>query len=574
MNKCAILHIPLSQFAYAQDEHTICLRLRAEKNDLKQCCVFYGDRVAYENPIPVKKVEMKKVAEDELFDYYEAIIRDKYTRVCYYFTVDDGINRFFYYERGFDTEITDNRTEFFQFPYIRREDIIRMPTWAENAVMYHIFPDSFADGHRHLSEEKKEVMLEEEIVSRVVRGGTLKGIEQNVDYIAGLGINCLYLNPIFTASSYHKYDTINYFSVDPCLGTNEDLKELVMACHEKGIRVILDGVFNHCGAGFAAFRDVLKRGKQSQYYDWFYDLPENVEMKDPPEYEAFAYVKEMPKLNTGNPEVVDYFVSVGKFWIEEADIDGWRLDVANEINHDFWRKFKKAVRSVKPDIFLIGEIWENAQCWLMGDQFDSTMNYPFSYLCRDFFAENKLNVSEFDAQLHGMLMRYPAPVNRVQMNFLDSHDIPRFLSYCIGEQKKLELAMFFMLMMVGIPSVFYGDELYISGQTEKAYRSAMPWQNVESGFYSKLKSWIALRKENDAIRYGDFVTRYVDDENNVYFFERTDKKQRILIGINNGSKSVEVSCRRMGYEMVTDLLSGEEFRDIITLNAMEGKVLK
>lgn len=163
-----------------------------------------------------------------------------------------------------------------------------------------------------------------------------------------------------------------------------DLKELVQQCHKRGIRVILDGVFNHCGADFFAFRDVRQKGKASKYYNWFYYLPETIQYADPPDYEAFAYVKEMPKLNTGNPEVVEYLCNVGTYWIREADIDGWRLDVANEINHEFWRTFRHAVRAVKEDLFLIGEIWEEAGIWLQGDQFDSTMNYTFSYLCRDF----------------------------------------------------------------------------------------------------------------------------------------------------------------------------------------------
>lgn len=215
-------------------------------------------------------------------------------------------------------------------------------------------------------------------------GGTLKGICENIDYIEKLGINCIYLNPIFEAASYHKYDTIDYFEIDPCLGNKADLKELVQQCHKRGIRVILDGVFNHCGADFFAFRDVRQNGKASRYYNWFYHLPETIQYADPPDYEAFAYVKEMPKLNTGNPEVVEYLCNVGTYWIREADIDGWRLDVANEINHEFWRAFRHAVRAVKEDIFLIGEIWEEAGIWLQGDQFDSTMNYTFSYLCRDF----------------------------------------------------------------------------------------------------------------------------------------------------------------------------------------------
>lgn len=574
MNKCAVLHIPLSEYAYAEDEHTIRLRLRAEKYDLKKCCVFYGDRVAPENPIPVKKMEMCLAARDELFDYYEAVIKDRYTRVCYYFVLDDGKESLFYYGRGIRKNISSNRTEFFQFPYIRREDIIKAPDWAQNAVMYQIFPDSFADGKRNLLECAKEINLGREGVSKSQRGGTLKGVEENLDYLEELGINCIYFNPIFKAASYHKYDTIDYFQVDPCFGSNEDLKSLVQSCHRKKIKVILDGVFNHCGAGFMAFRDVLENGKRSEYYDWFYELPEEVSLKDPPEYAAFAYVKEMPKLNTGNLKVAAYFAGVGQFWIREADIDGWRLDVANEVNHDFWRLFKQQVRVIKPDAFLIGEIWEDAQRWLMGDQFDSTMNYPFSYICRDFFADRKIGIREFDQQLHRMLMRYPACINQVQMNFLDTHDVPRFLSYCRGDKKSLELAMFFMFMMVGLPSVFYGDEVYIEGETENSYRQAMLWKDGKSTLYQKMKQWIHLRKNNEALRKGEFITRYMNEEAEVYFFERKCKESRILVGMNCGMQKAEVFLDSLSVSSLAELCTGERIREKILFEALEGKVFQ
>ena len=387
-------------------------------------------------------------------------------------------------------------------------------------------------------------------------GGTLKGICENLDYIEKLGINCIYLNPIFEAASYHKYDTIDYFEIDPCLGNKADLKELVQQCHKRGIRVILDGVFNHCGADFFAFRDVRQKGKASRYYNWFYHLPETIQYADPPNYEAFAYVKEMPKLNTGNPEVVEYLCNVGTYWIREVDIDGWRLDVANEINHEFWRAFRHAVRAVKEDIFLIGEIWEEAGIWLQGDQFDSTMNYTFSYLCRDFFGKGELSVSEFDAQMQRMIYRYPWQVSLAQMNFLDSHDIPRFLSYCNGNRKRMELAFFYLFMGVGVPSVFYGDEVYIDGTEESEYRAAMDWQRAsgqsdetepqsllpyQDNLIGKFKEWIALRREHPALRRGNYRTIYCNDVTGVYTFSRCYEEDRVLVVLNTGPDKVELT---------------------------------
>lgn len=555
MNKSAIMHIPLSQYAYAVDAHTLVIRLRAARGDLKQCDLYYGDRVDPVQPIRVKRLPMTRTASDDLFDYYEARVRDDYSRVCYYFDLSDGTESCFYYERGLCGELTCERTEYFQFPYIRREDIPDIPAWAADAMMYHIFPDSFAAGRRKITGSGREVALEGNIRVSTGRGGTLAGIRANLDYIGEMGFNCIYLNPVFMANSYHKYDTIDYFAVDPLLGTKEELRDLVKECHERGIRVILDGVFNHCGSDFFAFRDVREKGKDSRYFDWFYSLPEQIRFEDPPNYEAFAYVKEMPKLNTGNTEVAEYLCNVGTYWIRELDIDGWRLDVANEVDHDFWRRFRHAVRAEKPDVFLIGEIWENAAVWLMGDQFDSTMNYAFSYLCRDFFGRECMTVSEFDAGILRMQLRYPHTVSAVQMNFLDSHDVSRFLSACSGRRENLRLAFFYLFMSVGIPSVFYGDEVYLEGETEPEYRQPMRWQG--DNFREEIRQWITLRKEHPALRRGSMRTVLVQDDTGVYGFVREDGSETILVLLNNGGEEIEADLQKAGVAEYRQLYGAE-----------------
>lgn len=586
MNKEAVLHIPLSQYAYAENEHTITVRIRTAKNDVKECIVYYGDRVDIQEPIRTTAVVMKKAASDDLFDYFEADIADRYTRVCYYFSLSDGKEKQFYYSRGFCKEINCHRTEYFQFPYIRREDIHKIPEWAEDIVMYHIFPDSFASGKRRLDKcpKKKSVHPklpdQEETAKAAISvsnlGGTLRGVQENIDYLKELGINCIYLNPIFAANSYHKYDTIDYFDVDPCFGTKEDLKALVQSCHENGIRVLFDGVFNHCGPDFFAFRDVLEKGKESKYHSWFYQMPTPVEYRDPPNYEAFAYVKEMPKLNTGNPAVAEYLCRVGTYWIQEADIDGWRLDVANEIDHDFWRRFRKAVHAVKKDCFLIAEIWEDSNVWLSGDQFDSTMNYTFSYLCKDFFASRKIGVTEFDEQMHKMIMRYPRNVSLVQMNFLDSHDVPRFLSYCNGNKERMELAFFYLFMGVGIPSVFYGDECYISGTTEPEYRAPMDWEKADRKETACFSRWIKLRREYPALTHGDYGTVLRDDARGLYGFTRTYKEQTLLVLLNNSDDSQTIKLQELYLEgaALLDAETLEPFIGDVSLKPLSGKVYK
>jgi len=329
--------------------------------------------------------------------------------------------------------------------------------------------------------------------------------------------------------------------------------------------VILDGVFNHCGSDFFAFRDVLAKGAESRYYDWFYDMPANVEFKDPPEYEAFAYVKEMPKLNTGNPDVIEYFCNVGKYWIEEADIDGWRLDVANEINHDFWREYRKAVRGVKKDCFLIAEIWEEAGIWLQGDQFDSTMNYTFSYLCKDFFATDKISVTEFDEQINKMFMRYSWKTDFCQMNFLDTHDVPRFLSYCGGDIEKLKLAATYMMTCVGIPSIFYGDECAIEGVTEPEYRKEMPWKYVVNmtELYSYYMKLIRIRNSEVVLRRGSYKTVLTDDTG-LYVFVRSLGEEKIYVVFNNSNNDKKCDLSEYvgdsAYELIRGYVTGKEFR--------------
>lgn len=573
----AVSHVPLSNDAYAVSEDTLVIRLKAARGDLASCVLFYGDRVCMKEQVEVERVRMEKIASDHLFDYFEGRIKSSYTRICYYFELtDQNGEAVFYSEYGFCPVMDCHRTQYFQFPYIRKEDMIQIPEWAKDMVMYHIFPDSFADQRRQIPGKGKNIPLENGHSSVSEQGGTLWGIMENLDYIEDLGVNCLYLNPIFEAASYHKYDTIDYFKVDPCFGNLEDLVELVKRCHERGIRVILDGVFNHCGSGFFAFDDVLKKGEQSRYRDWFYRLTFPVQYETPPNYEAFAYVKEMPKLNTGNPEVVKYFCEVGRYWIREADIDGWRLDVANEVNHDFWREFRKAVKQEKGDAFLIGEIWEDSSVWLLGDQFDSTMNYSFSYICREFFAEESIGIREFDEKINHMNLRYQENVVLAQMNFLDTHDVPRFLSYCGGDVERLKMSVFFMMTAMGIPSVFYGDERGVTGMSEREYRSPMPWKDEPAKelemYYRKL---IAIRRSSPALCRGNYRTLLVDEKQQIYSFLRCYGEEQVVVVLNTGKQERKIQIDGRKHARWSNLLEhAGETDGMVTCPGREGRVFR
>ena len=547
MNFAGIIHVPLGRDAYMVSENRLVICLKAARGDLKKVSLFYGNRVDLEPKIRMTEVPMELVATDDVYDHFECEVESELTRICYYFLLEDTEGSRRYYGGGIFTEDMDkDRTEFFQFPYLRREDMIVMPEWTKDAVMYHIFPDSFADDKRSISGVGYSVE-EDGVEYRSSLGGKIAGITENLDYIAGLGINLIYINPIFRANSCHKYDTVDYMDIDPCFGTMDDFKRMVAKCHEYDIRVILDGVFNHCGPDFFAFKDVLKYGEESKYKDWFYKLRFPIERFPYPNYEAFAYVAAMPKLNTGNPEVLKYCCDVGRFWIRECGIDGWRMDVANEINHDFFREFKKAIRSENPEAFLIGEIWEDSEVWLEGDQFDSTMNYTFTNICKDFFAKGELSVSGFDARMHRMIRRYQRQVSLAQMNFLDTHDVGRFLSFCDGDRKKLKLAVAFMMCAPGIPSVFYGDEKAIMGLEEIDYRAKMPW-DYECELEEYYKYWIGLRRSSKAFSRGNYRTEYIDDENRVYVFSREYEGEKKYVIINAGSKDFVSDKTESGLE--------------------------
>lgn len=557
-----ILHTPLSSDAYAVSEEELVVRVRTAKKDIEECTLCYGDRVCMKDPIDITEIEMEKVGTDQLYDYFEGRIQSDYTRICYYFKMKDLDKKENYYsEYGFSKEMTCPRTQYFQFPYIRREDMIQNPDWAKSMVMYHIFPDSFASRKEKIDQKEKEIILDSGLKSVSSLGGTLKGVRENLDYIQELGANCIYLNPIFEAASYHKYDTIDYLKVDPCFGTKEELKELVEECHRRSMYVILDGVFNHCGSGFFAFQDVLEKGEDSEYVDWFYKLTFPIRYETPPNYEAFAYVKEMPKLNTGNKKVRDYFCEVGKYWIREVGIDGWRLDVANEVDHEFWRAFRRAVHEEKEDVFLIGEIWEDSAAWLQGDQFDSTMNYTFSYICKEFFAEESITLKEFDEKINHMNLRYQENISLAQMNFLDTHDVPRFLSYCGSDQTKLKMAVFYMMTAMGIPSVFYGDEMGIEGVQEREYRAPMPWEKKCTDLFAYYKSLIQIRRNEKALWDGSYRTKFVDEEKKLYGFVRSNKKDKILVVFNYGNEP----------QQIKDKMLEKEWMELITQKAGVGK---
>jgi len=535
MQYAAILHRPMSEYAFPLDKGHFVFRLRTAKGDLKGVTFYYADRADMASELTFFPLDMPLIRTDLLYDWYEITLETAWQRIAYYFLLDDGQEQCRFAGECFEKmDAHIERSEYFQYPFNHKADLAVTPDWVHEAVVYNIFPDSFADGKRQIGQKGRQETYQG-FPSVSTHGGTLRGIRENLDYIRDMGFNCLYLNPVFAAGAYHKYDVMDYLHIDPCFGTDADFKELVQAAHEKGIRVVVDGVFNHVSWHHFSFQDVLKNGKKSPYYNWFYDLPDPLVLpkkNELPSYACFAYVANMPKTNTACPDLREYFCKVGRHWIQEYDIDGWRLDVANEVDDGFLRAFRQAVKQEKRDAVIIGEIWENAEHFMTGDMVDCAMNYDFRRFCTQYFAENILTAPEFDLRLSSLLMRYKKQMLPAQMNLLDGHDTCRFLTLCKGDLERMELALLFQMTFIGMPCVFYGDEKGVTGLTEPEYRKPMPW-DTDSPLTDIYKRLIELRKGHSALTRGSFET--VEARGMMLHYARTDRKERIEIALNPGS---------------------------------------
>ena len=532
MNPSTIFHRPLSEYAFALDDVHYVFRLRTGKGEALSCKFYYADRAIMTPELEFFCVPMEKFRTDQYFDWYEIRLETSFARIAYYFELSDGVETLCYYGDCYELTGQPIRADYFQFPFNHRADRLTIPEWTKDAMVYNIFPDSFADGKRMLSGNSKAGL-----------GGTIKGITKNLDYIASMGFNCIYLNPIFKAESYHRYDTLDYYEIDPQMGTKDDLKAMVQTAHSMGIRVILDGVFNHISSSHFMFRDVLQYGRDSEYYDCFYQLPEHPEIPKPgefPKYTCFSYVSNMPKTNTANPYLRQYFCDVGTYWIREFDIDGWRLDVANELDDGFLRAFRTAVKEAKADALIVGEVWENAAHYLNGDMLDSAMNYDFRRYCRRFFAEESVGAELFDTNVSTLLLRYRENAVYAQLNLLDSHDVSRYLTLCGENIDKMELSVLLQMTFPGMPCVFYGDEKGLCGTAESEYRQAMAWDKKHA-LEAIYRSMTALRTEHPALRYGNFRT--IIASNKVYSYSRTWNYKRITVTMNLGDVPIHASER-------------------------------
>ncbi|MDX8361525.1 alpha-glycosidase [Cytobacillus sp. IB215316] len=541
----AIYHRPKDNYAYAYDEKTIHIRLRTKKNNIDNIKLIHGDPYDWkDNNWQTSQTSMKKEGSDSLFDYWFVVIQPQFRRLRYGFELTSGDETIVYTEKGFFNHILeDDITYYFCFPFLHHNDVFKAPAWVKKTVWYQIFPERFANGNAETNPPNTLPWGSEEATSTNFFGGDFEGIINHIPHLVDLGITGLYFTPIFKAFSNHKYDTIDYMEIDPHFGDKETFKKLVNTCHQHGIKIMLDAVFNHSGYYFPQFQDVIKHGEKSRYKNWFHIKEFPVQTSPAPNYDTFGFVETMPKLNTQNQEVKKYLLDVGRYWVREFGIDGWRLDVANEIDHQFWKEFRSAVKSINPEVYILGEIWHDSMPWLEGDQFDAVMNYPFTHTALQFFAKKTVTATQFANAISQVYHSYPLNVSEVQFNLLGSHDTPRILTECENDIERLKLLYLFQLSFPGSPCIYYGDEIGMTGGQDPGCRNCMIWEKEEQNtdLFDFLKKLIHIYK-TEAIFSKNSTFHFVDtnDETNHIIYKRTSHKEEIFFVINNSENNIDV----------------------------------
>lgn len=562
----AIYHQPMSNYCYAYDEDNVHIRIRTAIKDFTEIKVFYKDKFDWTQH---GCVTMQQELSDGEFDYYIARV-PMIKRLTYYFLLRANDAEIYFTQSGV-REQADDKLSFqfcFQYPYIYASDIHRPPAWVKDTVFYEIFVDRFCAVPMPIR-KKVEVWGEKPTYDNHF-GGNLEGICSRLDYLRNLGITGIYFTPIFRSDSNHKYDTIDFHEIDPEFGDLETLKRLVCSCHDRGIRVVLDGVFNHCSYKMEQFQDVLEKGERSEYFAWFC-YKDNGLCFEKRGYETYSVTEDMPKLDTSNEEVQEYLLSIAEYWTRHTDIDGWRLDVGDELCQDFIRKLRKRLKSLKPDIYIVGECWYNGYPWLKGDQFDGIMNYQLTAACDGFFAEGTQSIRQFKNTVSRIRIQYTCQVNQVNLNLLDSHDTRRFLTKCGEDERKLLLALTFLLTYDGVPCIYYGTETGMKGGGDPDCRRCFDWnmEQCDMNIYRKIKRLLEIRNQFDCLRKGEF--RWGESKQTICY-ERRYEEEKIVVVINNSTEQVILRPEKewKGY---VDLLTGKNLYGTTIIPEMSSMII-
>jgi len=463
-----------------------------------------------------------------------------------------------------------------------------VPAWVSEATFYQIFADRFSNGDP-VNDPPNVQPWGSPPTLWGFQGGDLQGILQRLDYLQDLGVNALYLTPIFMASSNHRYNTYDYYRIDPKLGTEQDLRRLLDGVHGRGMRLILDGVFNHCGRGFFAFNDVIENQEHSPYKDWYHikHFPiRPYDGGDAHSYVGWWRMKSLPKFNTDNAQVRQYLLGIARHWIEFG-IDGWRLDVPNEIDDDtFWGAFRETVRQANPEAYLLGEIWEANPRWVGAEHFDGLMNYPLREALLAFIGEGSIPATAFAQHLNHLLGIYGRENVFAQYSLLGSHDIPRIRTLLKGDDRRLKLLQLVQFTFPGVPGIYYGDEIGLEGEKDPDCRRAFPWDQAAWDHAQRdfLKHLIQLRNGVDELRHGWLEIVHADDATATLAMVRGKGGTAVLLALNASPtpQVIHIPLEKTGWaagQPVTNLLDGKAFpaegdQLSVSLGSLEGVLLR
>lgn len=556
----AVYHQASDHYCYPLNEDELIINLKTGY-DVKEVNIIMGDPFAAgilgggetwegeKSGIPFKKKLKNQI-------WWTTTVKPDYKRLKYYFELKTETETWYYFEDGFvsveQMQLEGRSRQCFVFPWMNPCDIARTPAWVNETVWYQIFPERFCNGDQ--SNDPDDVQPwkshKEPVTNQESYGGDLAGIIQKLDYLQNLGINGIYLTPINESPSTHKYDTTDYTKIDPHFGDEETFINLVNEAHKRGIRVMLDGVFNHCGYYFKQWQEVIEKGPESEYYDWFminewpFDKAGGCAKKK--QYYAFAFFDNMPKLNTNNPEVRKYFVDICANWVEKYGVDGIRLDVANEVSHRFCKELRYRLKAINPDVYILGEIWHNALPWLRGDEFDAVMNYPLGESIRDFWIDKSLSNEDFEYTINRCYTTYMQQTNDVLFNLLDSHDTKRLRNLVKSlDEYFAQLAVLFT--MPGSPCIYYGTEIAMEGDFDPDNRRCMPWDEIEAGKFASrieiISKLIHLRKQEPLLRSRNFHFPENDNQNPrlIHFQKMGWVDNGIEVFINCSDEDVEIA---------------------------------
>ncbi|MBB5226359.1 alpha-glycosidase [Treponema ruminis] len=529
MNTSAVQHYSYDKFCYPLNKDELQLSIQTG-NDITAVFLIFGDPFDFKfdgkdwewqkTRVPMEDI---KRLSDSIF--WSVSVRPFFKRCKYFFEIHSCDEKKFFFEDGFysegQTDLQKNASPF-MFPWMNEADIIKPASWAENTVWYQIFPARFCRSSSSAKEDYLPWAASDHAVTNEERyGGNIAGITEKLDYLEDLGINGLYLNPINLSVSQHKYDTKDYLQIDPDFGSEEDLIHMVKEAHRHSMHVMLDGVFNHSGWEFFAWQDLIQKREKSRYASWFmvndYNfLPKPCDNAAKGFYYSFAFSDRMPKLNTNNPEVRDYFCSVCETWVKKYDIDAIRLDVANEISHAFCRELRERLQKIKPDFFIVGEIWNNSQPWLRGDEFDSVINYPLRTAIDHFASNPEKSVRFLEESLNQCLTQYARQTERVLINQMDSHDTIRLITKNDGNVDMTLLQFALILTLPGSACMYYGTEILLPGGKDPDCRRCMPWKEIEAGKFAEahsfMRSLVRLRRKHAALRSDKFSFQYLSTD--------------------------------------------------------------